>query len=85
MHKWRGGSCGLYSKGSHGFTLGGVTQQYAVLLQADAVLSGLLGDSDVAVVFSSYSVQGRGCCWEKQPSLDNAAAALTKNRILCLI
>lgn len=45
------------------FTLSGVTQGNAVLLQADAVLSGLLGVGDVAVVLSSDSVQGRGCCW----------------------
>lgn len=66
------------------FLLSGVNQQHAALLQAEAIPSGLLGDSDAAAV-SGYSVQRRVCCWDHQPSSDNAAAALPKNRILCLI
>lgn len=81
------GSCGLYSKCSQFIGSGDIPGD-AVLLQADAVLLGLLGDGNFTMVLSGYSVQagwGWGGGWEKQPSSDNAAAALTKNRIPCLI
>lgn len=66
------------------FLLSGVNPQHAALLQAGAVLSGLLGDSDAAAV-SGSSGRRKVWHWDQQPSSDNAAAALTKNRILCLI
>ena len=78
------GSGGLYSKCSQFIGRGDIPVD-AALLQADAVLLGLLGDGNFSMVLSGYSVQGWGCGWEKQPSSDNAAAALTKNRIPCLI
>ena len=78
------GSGGLYSKCSQFIGRGDIPVD-AALLRADAVLLGLLGDGNFSMVLSGYSVQGWGCGWEKQPSSDNAAAALTKNRIPCLI
>lgn len=78
------GSCGLYSKCSQFIGSGDIPLD-VVLLWADAVVLGLLGDGNFTMVLPGYSVRGRGCGWEKQPSSDNAAAALTKNRIPCLI